>query len=394
MSARNLIVIIAALGLLSGGYLLFLRPSSTNQSSTLSYEQTVPISNAPVDEDVSNSLTLTNVGSVSLPLGTHRPELLAATDGTFYVVVVEPKGEFKHWAYHYDADWQLIDQPFAVSATTEEYGEPADHRAMLFGDQLVVIYQTNLWKDGPPPAGATGPMEDYALNQSLILARFTLDGQLVKRVPIVANAESGSGENFPDFAITWFNNHITITTGTGEQKLKIRQIDTDGNILSTAVYSVAPGSAISNEIGNSLFTDSAGLLNLVSGNGPGSTQSLVVTTFDASGQVSASVRLPSNGREETFPTDNTGASGYQLIAYISRASGGSADVESNSYNPYLKILDADLHVLADVQIGQGGFLHIHPTVTVSGGSVFVAWSKQVEGRPQVQIEELTIAGLE
>ena len=362
MSLRGAVITIAALGLVVGGWLFFYRQPANDVATVETHDQTVPIVEAPVDEKLADFFVLTNVGTFALPHGTYRPELLAATDGTFYVVVVEPKGESRHWAYHYDADWKLIGQPFAVSAITEEYGESADHRAMLFGDELVVIYQSR---------GAS--------DQSLILARFTLDGQLVKRLPIIANAANGTGEDFSEPAITWFNNHITITTGTGEQKLKIRQIDVDGNVVSTEVYPVAAGSAVSNEIGNSLFVDANGNLNLVSGNEPTSTESLVITTFDSLGEISASLRLPTNGREETFPADNTGASGYEFIAYIS------------GVDPYLKILDAESHVLADVQIGQGGFMYVHPTVAVSGGHVFVAWSKNVDGQSQVQIEELTIA---
>lgn len=341
---------------------------------------------------------LTYVTTWVLSLGTHRPEILATPSGELYVIVVEPKpnptdpsAQIKHQAYHFDADGNQLEDPFPVTTITSEYGDPSDQRALIVEDELVVVYQTNVWEGWRPPQNAIGPMEDYSLSQSLMLARFTLDGTLIKRVPIIANAEPGSQENFPDHAMTWHDGRLFVTTGTGDQALHIREIDLDGTILSTQTFEAGREEDIGSEVGNSLYVDTQGSLVLLSGNGPNSTDSILLTTFNDDWTVFSSNLLPSSGREETFPTGHATYENLELVSYIARETGGSAtDFTSNPYSPYLKVIDVNGTVLADEKLGENGAQHVHPTVAVLDDRIFIAWSKRVDGQPQVQIAEYAL----
>ena len=112
--------------------------------------------------------------SWSMVRGTHRPEILI--DGKdVYLVVVEHVGKVRHRAYRYR--YPNLDRPvisFDVSRTTERYGLPADHRAVIVNGELIVVYQSNVMKGDASLHRRQGPAEDRAQSQSLLLARFTL----------------------------------------------------------------------------------------------------------------------------------------------------------------------------------------------------------------------------
>ena len=133
-----------------------------------------------------DQLTLSHVSTMEMAVGTHRPEIRVRADGGLIVVVVEPgpganeTGRIKHQAYRFDADLQQEGEPFPVAAIDATYGEPADHRAMLVGDELVVVYQAlNYGED--KPVGGGGPSEDFATDQSLMMARFDMQGNELMR---------------------------------------------------------------------------------------------------------------------------------------------------------------------------------------------------------------------
>ena len=83
-----------------------------------------------------------------MPVGTHRPEIRAASDGSIVLAVVEPgakqdgAGQIKHQVYRLDSALNQIGEPFPITRISEPYGEPADHRIALVNDELVVVYQT------------------------------------------------------------------------------------------------------------------------------------------------------------------------------------------------------------------------------------------------------------
>lgn len=65
---------------------------------------------------------LTHKRTHLMPQGTHRPEVLVAEKSQIIVVVVEPSGppgvgQVKHRAYRYDANWNRIGEPFAVTTS-------------------------------------------------------------------------------------------------------------------------------------------------------------------------------------------------------------------------------------------------------------------------------------
>src|SRR5262249_32884065 len=118
--------------------------------------------------------TLRHVATHTLLEGTHRPEMLALPDGGVMGIVVQPDatmgtGRVKHRAYGLDANWNPVGEPFIVTRITEEFGEPADHRAAIVNGELVVFYQSLIF-DGVPLQG--GPAENGAREQSLMMARF------------------------------------------------------------------------------------------------------------------------------------------------------------------------------------------------------------------------------
>jgi hypothetical protein len=58
------------------------------------------------------------------------------------------------------------------------------------------------------------------------------------------------------------------------------------------------------------------------------------------------------------------------------------------------VLNTNLEVLADVQVGGDGFAHVHPTLARVDDRLFVAWSSRVTGGrmpgPRVMIEEFVL----
>ena len=90
---------------------------------------------------------------------------------------------------------------------------------------------------------------------------------------------------------------------------------------------------------------------------------------------------------------NAAWNGWLVVGHIARTRGGPNDLLGNPYAPYCKVLGPDLEILQDEALGEGGFAHVHPTVTAWNGRIIVAWSKAVARgpgqAPQVHLEILT-----
>ncbi len=339
------------------------------------------------------TLSLTYVTTRQMATGTHRPEILVSSSKDIFLVVVEPQGtpgvgQVKHRAYRYDSNWNQVGNAFTVTTTTDQYGEPADHRASIINDEIVVVYQSNVFKSGCTSSVA----EECAENQSLMLARFKFDGTEVLRVPIVANATSG--ENFPDHAHVWNSDRLYVTTGTKSSKLKIREVNLSGTILATHEYSTST-EGIPEEIGNSLMFHN-GQLVLISGQSSSKTGSLSLTKMDSALGISSTSWTTSTAVEEAFTTGNNQYKNFVLVGNISRAS-WSADLDSNPYSPYLKVLDGNYTLLSNTKMGDTGYAHVHPTLAILDDRLFFAWSKKTTSgtltTPQVNIEEYTLKAM-
>src|SRR5262249_40422887 len=185
----------------------------------------------------------THVATHTLSPNTHRPEILALSDGGVMVVTVSPDGPMgigrvKHKAYRLDADWNPVGDPFVVTAITAEFGEPADHRAALVNGELVVFYQSLIFRDNVP---MNGPAENAASEQSLLMARFSLDGEELDRRPVVAHQTDFTQDNFPDFCILVHGDRFFIETGSQGPGIHIREVNMAGEVLATHVLRAGPG---------------------------------------------------------------------------------------------------------------------------------------------------------
>ena len=64
----------------------------------------------------------------------------------------------------------------------------------------IIVYQVNVMSDELPEEGMNGPAEDYAESQSLMMARFSLDGQEIFRGEILSSTDFEI-DNFPDMCM-------------------------------------------------------------------------------------------------------------------------------------------------------------------------------------------------
>jgi hypothetical protein len=327
----------------------------------------------------------------TLPRGTHRPELLVAPDGTLLLVVVHPdgrrgegKGSAKHRAYRYDPRTRKpIGEPFVVTRTTDEFGEPADHRAAFVGDELFVAYQSNVMRPGGHRGG--GPAEDRAESQSLLLARFSPDGTERLRVPLVARATDFRQENFPDFCLVALADRLLVCTGTRSRTAKIREVLLDGTVTATHEVETSPD-AVSSNIGNSLFVRD-GRVHLLSSD---RMRDLTLAEFSPSFVAKGVARWSTEEREQHFPVGNLPLGDLLLVTYISHAPDSSPDPMQNPYRPRLKAVDQAHREVLDLEVGGDGFAHVHPMPAAIGDRLYVAWSSRSEGgrvaAPQVVVQ--------
>ena len=341
-------------------------------------------------------LSLSHVSTMEMAVGTHRPEIRVRSDGGLIVVVVEPApganeiGRIKHQAYRFDADLQQEGDPFPVTAIDATYGEPADHRAILVDDELVVVYQTlNYGED--KPVGGGGPSEDFATDQSLMMARFDMQGNELMHGAIVARATDFTVDNFPDHCMLWTGNNLLVSSGTRADMLRIREVGLDGGILATHTIPTS-NDGIGTNIGNSMHMN-GDQVRFVASLGPVGPGQITVNALDDAFAVSQLVSVGDDSLERHFPTDSQVVGDHTLVAYIAREVGGDRDMMLNPYGGRLAVLDSALGLVDDIAVGDGGFAHVHPTMAYLGDRLYVAWSKRSErGAPQVQVECYKVIG--
>jgi hypothetical protein len=99
--------------------------------------------------------------------------------------------------------------------------------------KIVVVYQTLNYRKGVRPKG--GPGEDFATDQSLLLARFTLEGKEIFRAPIVDRAADFKADNFPDHCLMWWNDRLLVSSGARSRQLHIREVTLNAEVLSDHV---------------------------------------------------------------------------------------------------------------------------------------------------------------
>ncbi|MBI2570865.1 MAG: hypothetical protein HYV63_28005 [Candidatus Schekmanbacteria bacterium] len=335
-----------------------------------------------------------------MSVGTHRPELLALPGSGFLVIVVEPEepagevGRVRHRGHSFSADWEELGAPFPVSAVTTEYGAPADHRATLAGDEVVVTYQTLEPGDG----GGTcdGPAETCAKSQSLLLARFSPTGTELFRGPIVTRQTDFDEDTFPDHCILWRDDRLLLASGS-KNAVRIREVGRNGDVLLVREIPVAR-EKIASSIGNGFFRHGPRLA-LLSWATFGIARSSLTLTDLLSGYVAGSTeQLTHGGEEAVFPTASAEVDGAVFVGYIARESGGDPDPATNPYYPRLLALDP-----AGERQSQGfsiatsvpGFSHVHPSLAAVGDRLYYAWSRQARGAggqvaPQVVIESFAL----
>ncbi len=330
---------------------------------------------------------LSHLDTFQMEVGTHRPEIFVTEEGKLLLAVVQPRSDgnktIKHQAYLYDPDFTERDR-FDITWIDETYGEPADHRAAIINNELVLIYQTLNYD--PNATNSGGPSEQYATDQSLMLARYTLDGEEVLRTPIVANQADFTVDNFPDHCLLWEDNRLLVSTGAMGNGPKIRELDLEGNILDT--WSL---SGDFSDIGNSLLVHEGeiALLSYLMGTDGG----LTLSGFDANFTSSLVGYFPSEERERTFPTGYAQINGYTFVAHCAAPAGTVGNPETNPFDAYLVVLDENLMEVDEIKLGETGFGHIHPTIAWQGDRLWVAWSMKSESTgsaPQVQVETFEI----
>lgn len=346
------------------------------------------------DAPTKRGLSLKHRRTVKLPAGTHRPELLVTPRGETLVVVVQPaggpgpKGPIKHQTHRLDARLEPVGRPWAATRVTAQYGEPADHRAVLVNGELVVVYQTLRWKRGHPPEGA-GPAEGHALDQSLMLARFTPSGQELSRAAIIERNTNFARDNFPDFCILWYGGRLLVSTGSKDGAVKIREVDLRARVMATHAFE-ASTSGIPGVLGNSMLRRGKGLA-MVSSAGEGNPATLALVALDSNFGARQLAAFSHSARDRRFPTGSLEVNGFTLVTYISLPRGTRPHHRSNHYVPHLLVLDRALKVVADIRVGAGqGYSHVHPVLARAGSRLLVAWSRRVGGgggAPRVLVEE-------
>ena len=345
---------------------------------------------------------LVHENTIELPRGTHRPEVLVTDDGEVVIAVVEPmgkpgEGQVKHRAYRFDSQLRKIGTPFTLTQTQEPWGEPADHRAAMHGDELIVVYQTLNYVKGGTPFRRGGPSEDDATDQSLLLAIFDLEGNELLRQPIVANATNFYVDNFPDHCLLLEGDTLLVSTGTRGGMLTstlptvaVREVNLLGNVEAEHRLPVVSNN-IQGSIGNSMLRADDNLV-MVSGTPMGGVGINLSQIYDDETWTSKRLASFPSDAERHFPTSVLQIEETILVGYISRDKSG--DPMKHPYQPRLLMIGSDLEELADIEVGGDGFAHVHPTMARLENKLFFCWSKRIPNgsfwMPQVVVETFLI----
>ena len=288
-----------------------------------------------------------------------------------------------------DSKLNKVGKTFPITRIAKPYGEPADHRITIVNDEIVVVYQTLNFRKGTRPKG--GPSEDFATDQSLLLARFTLDGKELFRGAIVDRATDFRKDNFPDHCLLWSQGRLLVSSGTRARVLHIREVGLDATELLDHIFPIRRD-GISSSIGNSMHQRGS-RVGFFSSNSPTGNGALVLTVIDTDFKLARITEFGGNdGVERHFPTDSMMLGDYTLVSYIARSVGSKGtDLNTNPYHPRLMVIDASYKVVEDIPLGKGGFAHVHPTMTILEDQLFVGWSKRSQHKsPQVRIERFSI----
>jgi hypothetical protein len=301
----------------------------------------------------------------------------------------DPGGQIKHRVYRMNPDLELQGDPFVITRRIEPYGDPADHRIAIIDDEVVVIYQTLNYREGERPMG--GPSEPFAENQSLMLARYSMDGRQLFQAPIIDQTDDFVRDNFPDHCLLWWGDRLLISSGSRSPGVHIREVERDASIQADHWYADAR-TTLGGNIGNSMH-ERGDVIGYFSSNSPAGNGALTLTAVDGNFETTRLTELGGDdGLERHFPTDSRMVGDYTLVTYIARPADGGRGIRENPYNPRLMIIDGDYAVVQDIELGVGGFAHVHPTMTIIGDSLYAAWSKRSNERmPQVHIERFTIS---
>lgn len=385
------------------GYILFftfavLLGSCSEQSSDVPKEEW-----DTSDSEQASHISLTHIDTYKMVVGTHRPEILVVDDH-LYLLVVHPNMDegIQHRGYIFDAsDPTNID--FDSSEDFALTPEGSDHRAVIMDDEIVVVYQVNVMSEDMPDEPISGPAEDYAISQQLMMARFSLNGEESFRDEILTTTNFEE-DNFPDMCmLPWGDESFLVSTGnktegpaTEEVNFKIREVNLNGEILLEEKYTTNTDTASS--IGNSMFAVSDGFLFF------SSTDSLSITKFSEGLDMGDTLIIEQdNDLAYTFPTGVIEYGNFYVIGYSSRLA-GDPDIVSNPLYPAIMVVNKDFELLIDGQINElfsldtdPGSGHVHPTLAIIDNQLFYSWSGKAETEgggaaqpPQVRIEVLEI----
>lgn len=328
---------------------------------------------------------LTNLASYEFQDSTHRPEILFY-ENKLYVLVVDHDEDIKHQGYIYDISDPLnvdFDNPevnFVISRETDEYGSPSDHRAAIVNDELWVVFQSSVIDQSKAQECIGGPLEPCVESQHLMLSRFTLDGEEILTTEIASTMQF-SEDNYPDMSVVANEDTLLVSTGTSNMGLKIREVNSDGEILNTYEYKTSYD-GILGSIGNSLFRDEDGTLLVFSG----TIDQTSVTALDGIFQAGEALLFDLPDDENTFQTGVAYKDRYYYVGYSARDKGDTA-IESNPLSPRMMILNQDMEVVKTISVSEeAGQGHVHPTIAFVDDYLFYGWSKSESGKPQVMIE--------
>jgi len=360
-----------------------------------------------VDTSATEFSVMTHVTTWELEPGTHRPELALTDDGELLVIVVEhiddDAGRVSHRGYRFDSDFNAVIDPFVVARDTDEYGHPADHRIALVDGTLIVVYQSLI--TDPDSTSTSGPAEESALEQSLLIARFDpTDGTEIDRQPIVEHVTDFAEENFPDHCVLWHEDRLLVSTGTQASEgaltttFRIREVDPalawPANVRAIHTFATSR-TTLSSVIGNSLVHGPSGALWIWGSTGPEGTAELTTASLglDFSPSTARGFMVPE--RERSFPTGVIFDGEGYWIGHITRDRGGSDDLDENPFYPHLLRVSADLETTYDdepMPSGSPGAGHVHPHLARDADRLYMAWSRQTaDGTPQVVIEVFDIS---
>ena len=188
---------------------------------------------------------------------------------------------------------------------------------------------------------------------------------------------------------------LLVSTGSKDQ-IKFREVSYQGEVLNTHEFSTSELRSLSS-IGNSLLRSGDRMwMFAASGIAPGDLSGISVLELDSECQPTELAWFSQDGEERTFPTGSLQYNNYTFVTYDVR---DEQDIpvgpEDAPFQPRLMILDEELNLVMDIEIGTGvGFAHVHPTMAIVDDALVIGWSMQAEGvdhrAPQVQLEQYSL----